>query len=111
MKRVQTILSVLLFGSFIAGVILPSKASADQGSCYLKAIRTDVYVVVYDLDQEGNMGYQIWKGKIDEGQEVLINAPNGQFRYYANADPTDVNEPLSGGISRLCSDKRRIGVP
>jgi hypothetical protein len=111
MKPVQQLLIVVLFGILISGMMLPSKTSADQGSCYLKAIRTDVYVVVYDLDQEGNTGYQIWNGKIDEGQEVLINAPNGQFRYYTNAEPADDNEPLSGGISRLCSDKRRIGVP
>ena len=110
MKPVQQLLAVVFFGIFISGMILPSETSADQGSCYLKASRTDVFVVVYDLDLEGNMGYQLWQGRINKGQDVMINTPHGQFRYYANAQP-DVDQPLSGGISRLCSDKRRIGVP
>lgn len=110
MKRIYQLLSIVFFGLILTGMISPSKTSADQGSCYLKAVRTDVYVVVYDLYRDGNMGYPIWRGRINEGEEVLINAPHGQFRYYVNAPP-DVDEPLSGGISRLCSDKRRIGVP
>jgi hypothetical protein len=110
MKRINLLLAIVLFGIILTSMISASKASAEQGSCYLKAIRTDVFVIVYDMDFDGNMGYQIWQGRIDKGQEVLINTPHGRFRYYANAQP-DFDQPLSGGISRLCNNKRRVGVP
>ena len=73
-------------------------------------MRTDVFVVVYDADFDGNTGSQIWQGRINKGQEVLITTPHSRFRYYANAQPDD-DQPLSGGVSRLCANNRRVGVP
>ena len=91
-------------------MITASKTFAKEGSCYLKALRTDVFVKVYDLNRGGDKGSLIWQGRINKGHKVLISTPNARFRYYYNAQP-DVKQPMSGNTGRWCGNKNNIVVP
>ena len=110
MKRIYQSLTILFFAIILTSMISATESSAQEGSCYLKALKTDVYVIVYDLNRNGEKGPMIWQGRINEGQEKSIMAPHGRFRYYYNAQP-DVNQPMSGGNNRWCDNKRTVGVP
>ena len=110
MKRIYQSLTILFFAIILTGMISASKTSAEEGSCYLKALSTDVFVMVYDLNRNGDMGSLIWQGRINEGQEKSIMAPHGRFRYYYNTQAS-VNGLMSGGVNRWCDNKRTVGVP
>jgi hypothetical protein len=110
MKRIHRLLAIFFFMIIFTGLLSASKLSAKEGSCYLKASQTDVYVILYDLNRNGDMGAKIWEGRINQGQEVLVTVPNARFRLYHNNQP-DVNQPMSGGVNRWCNSKRTIGVP
>ena len=110
MKRTYQSLATFFFAIIITGMTLTTTASAKEGSCYLKALRTDVFVVVYDLNRHGDMGSKIWQGRINKGEEELIWTPNARFRYYYNAQP-DINQPMSGGTDRWCDNRKTVGVP
>jgi hypothetical protein len=110
MKNINLNLMIAL-GVLILAVLLPTQNSdAEEGSCYLKAHESDVFVIVYDLDPDGNMGPKIWEGRINQGQTAKITTPHGMFRYDYNAEP-DVDQPLSGGFDRYCNNLETILVP
>jgi hypothetical protein len=94
----------------LAGVFVGQHAEAEEGSCYLKANTKDVYVIVFDLDREGNKGHQIWQGRINQGESVKITTPQARFIYDYNDQP-DEDQPLSGGSDRWCNNLETILVP
>ena len=110
MKESNRVLSIIFTVIVIIGLISAAKTSAQSGSCYIKTSYKDVYVVVYELDRNGNMGTMIWQDRINQGQEVLITVPHARFRYFYNNNP-DINQPLSGGFNRWCDGRRTVGVP
>jgi hypothetical protein len=95
---------------FLSAVFTIPDADAEEGSCYLKANTTDVFVIVYDLDQDGIQGQQIWQGRINRGETAKITTPHGRFRYEYSAEP-DKDQPLSGGFDRWCRNLETILVP
>ena len=110
MKNVNKHL-LIAFGLVIfAGFLAAQNANAEAGSCYLKATNTDVFLIVFDLDRDGNQGDQIWEGRINKGESVKITVPHGRFRYDYNAQP-DQDQPLSGGFDRSCSNLETVLVP
>ena len=110
MRRTYLIFIVALFAFLITGFFINQQAIAEEGSCYLKANTQDVFVIVFDMDREGNQGRQIWQGRINHGESVKITTPNGRFRYDYNNQP-DENQPLSGGYDRWCNNLNTILVP
>jgi hypothetical protein len=110
MKKIGRILSMLLFTMLSADIFPAQHAVAEEGSCYLKANASDVFVIVYDLNDEGIQGKQIWQGRINQGETVKITTPHGRFRYDYNAEP-DEDQPLSGGFDRSCNNLETILVP
>ena len=110
MGKIYRILPIALFTVILAGLFAVQHADAEAGSCYLKANTTDVFVIVFDLDRDGNQGEQIWQGRINQGESVKITAPHGQLRYDYNSEP-DVDQPLSGGIDQGCNNLETILVP
>ena len=110
MKKTYTLLAIVLAVLIAAAFFTGRDAAAEEGSCYLKANTQDVFVIVFDMDDEGNQGRQIWQGRINQGQSVKITAPHGRFRYDYNDQP-DENQPLSGGSDRWCNNLNIIGVP
>lgn len=109
MKSIFRIISIIFIGIIATGIGSIPESRADKGSCYLQA-STDVFIIVYDLDRDGNQGPQLWQGRINEGESVLITVPHGQFRYDYNAQP-DEDQPLSGGNDRWCNNKDTVLVP
>ena len=103
----------LFFSAFIIAVIsnlaVPVAAISDEGTCYLEAT-TDVYVVVYDLDREGNQGERLWQGRINQGDTVLLKAPHARFRYEYNFEP-DKDQALSVGPDKWCDSNKNVGIP
>ncbi len=110
MKRIYRSSAIIFLAIIVTGLLSASKISATEGSCYIKAISTDVFVILHDLNRDGDMGAKIWQGRINEGQTVLVSVPHARFRLYYNDQP-DVDQPLSGGNDRWCDSKRTIGVP
>ena len=110
MRKTYTLLAIVLAVLIAAAFFSGRDAAAEEGSCYLKANTQDVFVIVFDMDDEGNQGRQIWQGRINQGQSVKITAPHGRFRYNYNDQP-DENQPLSGGSDRWCNNLNTILVP
>ena len=92
-----------------AGFLTIPQAAAEEGTCVLEA-NQDVFVIVWDHDNEGNKGRQIWQGRINQGKSVKITAPHAQIRYSYNDQP-DEDQPLSGDTDRSCNSDETILVP
>jgi len=86
------------------------EVQAEEGTCYLQATNTDVFIIVFDMDREGNKGKQIWQGRINADESVKITTPNARFVYSYNSRP-DEDQPLSGGTERWCNDDEIVLVP
>lgn len=109
MKSIYGIIFVILFAVLSAGFLLISKAGAEEGTCVLEA-NQDVFVMIWDQDDEGNKGRQIWQGRINQGKSVKITAPHAQIRYSYNDQP-DEDQPLTGDVDRSCNSNETILVP
>jgi hypothetical protein len=110
MKTICRIFAIAFLSVILAGAFSGRYAGAEEGSCYLKANTKDVYVVVFDLDRQGNKGHQIWQGRINQGESAKITTPHGRFIYDYNDQP-DEDQPLSGGSNRWCNNLETIMVP
>lgn len=110
MKTIYRILPIAFLIVIFAGAFAAQHAEAEEGSCYLKAATKDVFVVVFDLDRQGNKGYRIWQGRINQGESVKITTPHARFIYDYNDQP-DEDQPLSGGSDRWCNNLETILVP
>ena len=92
------------------GRFLIPQADAEEGTCVLEAADKDVFVIVFDADNEGNKGAQIWQGRINQGESAKITAPHARIRYSYNDQPEE-DQPLSGDVDRSCSRGEKILVP
>jgi hypothetical protein len=110
MRNVNTNIIVALATLILAALLPTQNSDAEEDSCYLKANATDVFVIVYDLDDNGTQGKQIWQGRINQGETAKITTPHGRFRYDYNAQP-DKDQPLSGGSDHSCSNLETVLVP
>ena len=110
MKAICRILPIAFLTVVFAGVFAGSQAEAEEGSCYLKATDKDVFIVVFDLDRDGNKGPQIRQGRINRGESAKITTPHARFIYDYNDQP-DVDQPLSGGSNRWCNNLETVLVP
>ena len=110
MKTICRILSIAFLAVVFAVVFVDQQAEAEEGSCYLKATDKDVFIIVFDLDRDGNKGPQIWQGRINQGESVKITTPHSRFIYDYNDQP-DEDQPLSGGSDRWCNNLETILVP
>ena len=109
MRSIYRIVFVILLAVTSASFFSIPKADAEEGTCVLEA-NQDVFVIVWDHDDEGNKGRQIWQGRINQGKSVKITAQHGQIRYSYNDQP-DEDQPLSGDTDRSCSNNEIILVP
>lgn len=114
MKKLFDTLAVVASLTLVLGWMLPSEATAEEGTCYLKA-DTDVYLKVYDFDDDGNRGSILWQGRLNEGKTIMLKAPHGLFSYEYN-DQLDDNQPIDdqpfdSAEQRMCNSNETIGVP
>lgn len=110
MGKIFRIVFIILFAVMSTGFISILKAEAEEGTCVLMAADIDVFVMVWDQDDEGNKGRQIWQGRINQGESAKITAPHALIRYSYNDQP-DEDQPLSGDVDRSCSGGETILVP
>lgn len=110
MGKIFRIGFIILFTVMSAGFLSMLKAAAEEGTCVLEASNKDVFVIVFDADDEGNKGRQIWQGRINQGESAKITAPHAHIRYSYNDQP-DEDQPLSGDVDRSCSGGETILVP
>jgi hypothetical protein len=87
-----------------------SVAPKEDGACILKAAHHDVYLNVFEVDPDGNMGPLIWQGRINQGQTARISTAHALFRYFYNAEP-DVDQPFRSGGNKACDDLDIVSVP
>ena len=86
MGKIFRIGFIILFTVMSAGFLSMLKAAAEEGTCVLEASNKDVFVIVFDADDEGNKG------------------PSYN-------DQPDEDQPLSGDVDRSCSGGETILVP
>jgi hypothetical protein len=110
MRKIPRIVFIILFTVMSAGFLSILKADAEEGTCVLEASNKDVFVIVFDADDEGNKGAQIWQGRINAGESAKITAPHALIRYSYNDQP-DEDQPLSGDVDRSCEGGETILVP
>ena len=110
MKRIYRFIPIIFFAAVIAGCSSTPDADSDEGACYLKAARAEVYVKVFDLDPDGNMGPLLFQGKIDQHTGARVKTAHAQFRYYYNPNPS-VDQPLNSGPDLACDDHDVILIP
>ncbi len=110
MRKILRIVFIMLFTVMSTGFLSILKADAEEGTCVLEASGKDVFVIVFDADDDGNRGPQIWEGRINQGESARITAPHGLIRYNYNDQP-DQDQPLSGDVDRSCSGGETILVP
>jgi len=110
MKKIHRLVPIIFLAAVIIGCSATPDVDSDKGACYLKAAHNEVYVKVFDLDPDGNMGALIFQGKIDQHMGARIKTAHAQFRYYYNPDP-HVGRPLSSGPDQACDDHDVIFVP
>ena len=114
MKTIYRILPIAFITVVLSGVFAGCSSSpavdSDESACYLKAARGEVYVKVFDLDPDGNMGPLLFEGKIDQQTGTRIKTTHAQFRYYYNPDP-GVDRPLSSGPDLACDDHDVVRIP
>jgi hypothetical protein len=78
---------IFRIGFIILFTVMSVKAAAEEGTCVLEASNKDVFVIVFDADDEGNKGPQIWQGRINQGESAKITAPHAHIRYSYNDQP------------------------
>ena len=57
MTTIFRILLIILFMVMSAGFLSTLKADAEEGTCIFEASNQDVFVIVWDQDDEGNTGH------------------------------------------------------
>jgi hypothetical protein len=110
MKKIQSLLPIIIFAAWLSGCSSTPDVDSDKGACYLKAAHNEVYVKVFNLDRDGNMGPVVFQGIINQRQGTLIKTAHAQFRFYYNSDPL-VDRPLSSGPDQACDDHDVVVVP
>jgi hypothetical protein len=110
MNTIGRHLALVFFTALIAGCANGPDVDTETGACYLKAAHSDVYLKVFELDNDGNMGALIWQGKINQGQTERIGTAHARLRYFYNSQP-DVEQPLKGGVDKSCNDLEIVDVP
>ena len=110
MKKIHRLTPIIFLAAVITGCSATPDVDSDEGACYLKAAHNEVYVKVFDLDPEGNMGSLIFQGKIDQRTGTRIKTAHAQFRYYYNLDP-QIDQPLRSGPDETCDDHDVVVLP
>ena len=89
---------ILLHFMWISSVLAGDDAYSK--TCILEAPpQNDVWVIVYDADDDGNRKNIIWKGKVAAGKSVNITSTEGHIRYQYTYDE---NDPYKGDTSLEC---------
>ena len=96
MKTSFEALVVAAIITLVMALMSPTAATAEEGTCILKAYPDDVYLVVYDWDNDGNRGGILWQGRLNAGKSITINAPHGLLSYDYNASAG------CGSAARFC---------
>ena len=110
MRKIYRIVFIIFFAVMLAWFLSIPQADAEEGTCVLEASNKDVFVIVFDADDEGNKGDQIWQGRINQGESAKITAPHARIRYSYNDQPNE-DQPLSGDVDRSCNGGESILVP
>ena len=110
MNTIGRHLVLVLLAALIAGCANGPDVDTETGVCYLKAAHGDVYLKVFELENDGNMGALIWQGKINQGQTERIGTANARLRYFYNSQP-NVEQPFRGGVDKSCNDLEIVDVP
>ncbi|MGD8963744.1 MAG: hypothetical protein PVF29_12030 [Desulfobacterales bacterium] len=110
MIRIGRPLTLLFMVVLVAGCAATSDGGPAEGACYLKATHGDVYLRVFDVDRNGNMGALVWQGRINQDQTTRIQTTHAYFRYFYNSEP-DVEQPFRSGADKVCDDLATVDVP
>jgi hypothetical protein len=82
----KIVISSIIVISALLGLylMLPLEASAKDFTCTIKAGRQDVYVIVTDMDRDGNpmrRRGELFQGVLKPGQSQTLTSRFGRLRY------------------------------
>ena len=110
MNKIVRHLAIVVWVALAAGCAATTDIETKEGACYLKASDHDVYLKVFDVDSNGNMGALIWQGRIHQSQTARIKTTHARFRFFYNAEP-GVEQPFRSGEDKRCDDLDVVAVP
>ena len=110
MNRRVAAVTLFFWAVLLTGCAATSEVEIQKGTCYLRAAHGDVYLKVFDVDSDGNMGALVWQGRINQGQTARIRTTHAYFRYFYNSEP-DVDQPFRSGVDKACNDSDTVDVP
>lgn len=110
MKKSLGALVVATVITLVMGLASPAAAFSEEGTCILKAYPNDVYLEVYNWDNDGNRLGILWQGRLNKGKTITINAPHGLLSWDYNAQP-DVDQPLDSADQIMCNSNETFNVP
>ena len=97
-------ISVCILASLVGAPLL----GAAENACWLSADpQNDVWVIVYDADEEDDRGPVLWKGKIPAGEKIRVKSTDGNIRYQYKMNP---DEGYGGDTSVECAQENVILV-
>lgn len=99
--------SIIAFAIMLSGIFVIPAASAEDNTCWLEAVNSDIYITVWDLDTEGNEMTMIWEGLLTLGNKQKLITSNGKIRYYRNVS----GEANSAGIDEMCQNAETVSLP
>jgi hypothetical protein len=98
---------IIVFAIITSGFLVAPAVSADDQSCWLEATDSEIYLIVWDLDAEGNQLAKIWEGLLVPGNKQKLVTSNGKIRYYTNIS----GESSSAGVDKMCRNAENIPLP
>jgi hypothetical protein len=99
--------TIIVFAIITSGFLVTPAVSADDKSCWLEATDSEIYLIVWDLDAEGNQLAKIWEGLLAPGGKQKLVTSDGKIRYYMNIS----GESSSAGVDKMCRNAVTISLP
>ena len=89
---------IILFCFLFNLLFVPYPCAADN-TCWISTGQQDVWVIIYDANEEGDREGVLWEGKIPAGEKVKVKSTKGHIRYQYKTNP---NEGYEGDLSTEC---------
>jgi hypothetical protein len=109
-NKICVYVALFFLSALFTGCVTTSEVGQKEGACYLRAAHGDVYLKVFDVDSDGNMGALVWQGRINQDQTARIQTTHAYIRYFYNSEP-DVDQPFTSGADKACDDLETVDVP
>jgi hypothetical protein len=100
MQRIYRVSSITCLAILLSFFLSIPKTTSGENTCWLEAADEDLYLTVYDVDQDDNILSTPFQGLITRGQKIFIQSVAGRLLFYYNISP----DTSSSGIQQQCKN-------